>query len=135
MKLKTYSDGGARGNPGPGAIGVMICNDRGDVLVEHKDVIGEATNNVAEYCALIAALALAKELGAGEVESFMDSELVVHQMSGKYKVKSENIRQLAGEAKRLEKDFAKVSYRYLPREDRNMKRADQLVNMALDGLS
>jgi len=133
MKLRTYSDGGARGNPGPGAIGVMICDSKGEVLLEHKDVIGDSTNNVAEYCALIAALALAQELGGSEVEAFLDSELVVHQMSGKYKVKSESLRELVSEAKTLEKKFSTVSYRHLPREDSRMKRVDRLVNLALDG--
>jgi len=132
MKLRTYSDGGARGNPGPGAIGVLVFNAKDEVLVEHQDVIGTATNNVAEYCALIAALSIAQELGASEVEAFLDSELVVCQMSGEYKVKSDSIRELVGEAKKLEKGFKKVSYRHLPRENSRMRAADKLVNQALD---
>lgn len=132
MKLRTYSDGGARGNPGPGAIGVLVCSSADKVLFEHKDVIGQATNNVAEYCALIAALALAKELGAEEVDSCLDSELVVNQMKGIYRVKSDSIRELVGEAKRMEQMFNKVSYRHLPREHSRMKEVDRLVNQALD---
>ncbi|HNV85685.1 MAG TPA: reverse transcriptase-like protein [Candidatus Omnitrophota bacterium] len=132
MKLRTYSDGGARGNPGPGGIGILICDARDKVLAEHRDVIGTATNNVAEYCALIAALSIAKEFGADEVEAFLDSELVVCQMSGKYKVKSDSIRELVGEVRKLEREFKTVSYRHLPREHSRMREADRLVNQALD---
>ena len=133
MKIKTYSDGGARGNPGPGAIGVLICSDRDEVLLEHQDLIGEATNNIAEYCAIIAALALAKEFGAEEVESFLDSELVVRQLTGVYQVKSDHIKHLVLEVRKLEKEFEKVSYHHLPRTHLKLKHADKLVNQALDG--
>jgi ribonuclease HI len=132
MKIRTYSDGGARGNPGPGAIGVLLCSPKDKVLCEHRDVIGHATNNVAEYCALIAALELAKELGADEVESFLDSELVVQQLSGRYRIKSESLKQLVGEVKKLEKDFVKISYHHVPRTHARMRHADRLVNRALD---
>ena len=132
MKLKTYSDGGARGNPGPSAIGVLVCTTKDEILFEHQDTIGHATNNIAEYCALIAALALAKELRATEVESFLDSELVVRQLNGAYRVKSDHIRQLISEVRKLEKEFEKVTYHHLPRTHVKLKQADKLVNEALD---
>ncbi len=134
MKLKTYSDGGSRGNPGPSAVGVLICDMKDKVLFEHQDVIGEATNNIAEYCALIAALTLAKEFDAVEVESFLDSELVVRQLEGTYRVKSDHIRQLIHEVRELEKRFEKVSYHHLPRTHAKLRRADWLVNKALDNV-
>ncbi len=132
MKLKTYSDGGARGNPGPSAIGVLVCTTKDEILFEHQDTIGHATNNIAEYCALIAALALAKELRATEVESFLDSELGVRQLNGAYRVKSDHIRQLISEVRKLEKEFEKVTYHHLPRTHVKLKQADKLVNEALD---
>lgn len=134
MKLKTYSDGGARGNPGPGAIGVVVCTagTHEELLFEHQDVIGDATNNIAEYCALIAALALAKELGANEVESYLDSELVVRQLGGIYKVKTDHIRQLIAEVRQIEKQFKKVTYHHVPRTHTRLRQADKLVNQALD---
>lgn len=132
VRLKTYSDGGARGNPGPAAIGVLICNAKDEVLIEHQDVIGKATNNIAEYCALIAALALAKELGAREVESYLDSELVVKQLGRVYRVKTDHIRELISEVRKLEAEFERVSYQHLPRTNMKLRRADKLVNLALD---
>ena len=132
MKIRTYSDGGARGNPGPGAIGVLIFGSEDELILEHKDFIGNATNNIAEYCALIAALSIAKELGAREVESFLDSELVVRQMQGIYKVKEEHLRKLFQEVKLLEREFKKVSYQHVPRTHSRLQEADRLVNQALD---
>ena len=131
-KLITYSDGGARGNPGPSAIGVLVCNSEDEVLIEHQDAIGEATNNIAEYCALIAALALAHELEANEVECFLDSELVVRQLQGVYRAKSGHIQELIAEVRKLEGNFSKISYHHLPRTHARLKQADRLVNEALD---
>jgi ribonuclease HI len=131
-KLRTYSDGGARGNPGPGAIGVLVCDDQGEILEQHEDLLGVVTNNVAEYCALIAALELARVMKAKEVVSFMDSELVVRQMEGRYRIKSDHIRKLYEEAKNLEKKFKKVSYTHLPRTHEKMKLVDKMVNQALN---
>ena len=114
MKVKTYSDGGARGNPGPGAIGAIVCSQEDEIIQEYSDYIGESTNNIAEYCALIAALELAKNVGANEVESFLDSELLTKQLNGEYRIKSEHIKKLFQEVKSTEKIFKKVSYQYLP---------------------
>ncbi len=132
MKLKTYTDGGARGNPGPAAIGVLICDDQNEILAEHSETIGEATNNVAEYRALIEGLRRAKELGADELDCYLDSELVVKQLRGEYKLKNYNMQKLFDEAKKVEKEFKSVSYTHLRREENHMPRADQLVNLALD---
>ena len=132
MKLKTYTDGGARGNPGPAAIGVLICDGKDEILFEHAEVIGEATNNVAEYRALIEGLKRAKESGASEVDCFLDSELVVKQLRGEYKLKNYNMQKLFDEAQKIATQFQRVSYTHLRREEEKMRRADQLVNFALD---
>lgn len=132
MKLRTYTDGGARGNPGPAAIGILICNAEGDILQEHGETIGEATNNVAEYSALIKAMKLAKELGAQELECFLDSMLVVKQLQGEWKIKHVNMQKLFDQVQKIKHDFKRVSYAHVPREEQNLQRADQLVNYALD---
>lgn len=132
MKLKTYTDGGARGNPGPAAIGVLICNGEGEILLEHSEVIGEATNNVAEYRALIEGIKRAHELGAKELECHLDSELVVKQLRGEYKLKNYNLQKLYDTVKKAERAFERISYVHLRREEDEIRRADQLVNFALD---
>ena len=132
MKLQTYTDGGARGNPGPAAVGVLICNDQGEILLEHCEVIGEATNNVAEYQALIEGMKRAKELEAGELDCYLDSELVVKQLRGEYKLKNYNMQKLFDEVRKVEQEFEHVSYTHLSREEEHLRRADQLVNLALD---
>ncbi len=132
MKLKIYSDGGARGNPGPAGIGILVCNEKDEVVEEHQDTIGEATNNVAEYCALIAALELAKSLGATEIKAYLDSELIVRQVKGEYKIKSEHLRKLCREVKSAEAQFNKVVYQHVPRTHEKMKQADKMVNRVLN---
>jgi len=132
MKLRTYTDGGARGNPGPAAIGVLICSAEGEILEEHSETIGEATNNVAEYKALIAGMKKAKELSADELDCFMDSLLVVKQLKGEYRLKHINMQKLYDEVQKIRREFKNVSYTHVPREEENMRRADQLVNYALD---
>ena len=132
MKLKIYTDGGARGNPGPAAIGVLVCDGEGDILLEHSEAIGEATNNVAEYRALVEGLRRARELGAKELECYLDSELVVKQLRGEYKIRNYNMQKLFDEVRKMEHEFKEVSYTHLRREKDGMRRADQLVNYALD---
>ena len=132
MKLKTFTDGGARGNPGPAAIGILICDQEGEILVEHAEAIGEATNNVAEYKALIEGMRRAKELQAEELECYLDSELVVKQLRGEYKLKNYNMQKLFDQVRKIEQGFQHVSYTHLRREEDGMRRADQLVNLALD---
>jgi len=123
-------DGGARGNPGPAAIGVVVQSPAGDVLEERGEAIGEATNNVAEYRALLAGAARAAELGASELELVGDSELVVRQVKGEYKVKDAALRQLHAEVKRALRPFNAWSIRHVRREQN--AEADRLVNEALE---
>jgi ribonuclease HI len=125
-------DGGARGNPGPAAIGVVLRDGDGRVLEEVGEKIGEATNNVAEYKALLRGIELAAAQGAGELELIGDSELVVRQVEGRYKVKNAGIKPLHAEVKRALGDFDAWSIRHVRRE--NNADADRLVNEALDGV-
>jgi ribonuclease HI len=123
-------DGGARGNPGPAAIGVVVRNGDGRVLEEVGEAIGEATNNVAEYRALLRGIELAAAHGAAELELIGDSELVVRQVEGRYKVKNAGMKELHGEVKRALRDFDSWSIRHVRRE--HNADADRLVNEALD---
>ena len=131
MKARLSTDGGARGNPGPAAYGYVLETEDGTVLAAHGERIGIATNNVAEYSALIAGLEKAVELGVDEVEVVSDSELMVKQMTGEYRVKNEALRELSLEAGRLARRIGSVDYTAVRRE--HNKLADQLVNEALDG--
>ena len=130
MKATLFTDGGARGNPGPAAYGYVLEADDGTVLAAHGERIGVATNNVAEYRALIAGLEKALELGLDEVGVVSDSELLVKQMTGEYRVKNEALRKLNNEAERVARRIGDVSYRAVRREHNEL--ADQLVNEALD---
>lgn len=131
-----HTDGGARGNPGPAAIGAVIANEQGSVLKEIAEYIGETTNNEAEYRAGIAALEKLKALiGKSEakkstVQVLTDSELLVKQMSGEYKIENTNIQKFFLELWNLKIDFGKVVFEAVPREQN--KAADRLVNQALD---
>jgi ribonuclease HI len=129
-KLTIYTDGGARGNPGPAAIGVVIFDAAGKKIKSLGKYIGTATNNEAEYQALIAGLGLALELNADELECFLDSELVVKQLTGQYKVREERLKQLVMDVLRLKNKFKKISFHHLLREKNKL--ADKLVNDALD---
>jgi probable phosphoglycerate mutase len=130
VKARLSTDGGARGNPGPAAFGYVLETEEGTVLAAHGEAIGQATNNVAEYRALLAGLEKALELGVDEVEVVSDSELVVKQMRGEYKVKNEALRELSLEAARLGRQLRSVSYTAVRREHNEL--ADRLVNEALD---
>ena len=130
MKAKLFTDGGARGNPGPAAYGYVIEADDGTVLASHGERIGVATNNVAEYRALIAGLEKAVALGVPEIEVVSDSELLVKQMTGEYRVKNEALKGLSLQAARLAREIGKVSYTAVRREHNEL--ADRLVNEALD---
>ena len=131
-KGRVFSDGGARGNPGPAALGVLVCNERGEVLREHQETIGEATNNVAEYRAVLRGLQLAHELGIEEVEYFVDSELVARQLSGEYRIKTPHLKDLFLQVKERERSFRKVTYQQVPRTHEKIKWVDRLVNRALN---
>ena len=130
MKATLFTDGGARGNPGPAAYGYVLEADDGALLAAHGERIGVATNNVAEYRALIAGLEKAVELGLDEVDVVSDSELLVKQMTGEYRVKNAELQKLHGEAERVARRIGEVSYRAVRREHNEL--ADRLVNEALD---
>ncbi|MEA2216101.1 MAG: ribonuclease [Solirubrobacteraceae bacterium] len=125
-----HVDGGARGNPGPAAAASVISSPDGETLAEHAELLGRATNNVAEYRALLLGLAKATELGADEVEVIGDSELIAKQVQGRYKVKHEAMKPLYLEAMKALRAFRSWSIRTVPRAQN--KRADALVNEALD---
>jgi ribonuclease HI len=131
MKLVIHVDGGARGNPGPSAIGVVVSDSEGAVLEEVAERIGVATNNVAEYRALLKGLERAAALGAREIELVNDSELVARQITGAYKVKHPAMKPLHAEAVAALGQFERWRIRSVPRAQN--ARADELVNRALDG--
>jgi ribonuclease HI len=130
VKAKLSTDGGARGNPGPAAYGYVLEADDGTVLDARGETIGVATNNVAEYRGLVAGLAKALELAVAELEVVSDSELLVKQMQGEYRVKNEALRELNDEANSLERKLGRVRYKAVRREHNEL--ADKLVNDALD---
>jgi ribonuclease HI len=130
LKGRLFTDGGARGNPGPAAYAYVLETDDGTVLAAHGEAIGVATNNVAEYRALVEGLRKAAELQVGELEVISDSELLVHQMRGEYKVKKDTLRVLWEEAGELVDRIGKVRYTAVRREHNEL--ADRLVNEALD---
>lgn len=135
--ITIFTDGGARGNPGPAAIGFAIKDSSGKTIKKYGEAIGEATNNEAEYRAVISALSKAKSLFGKEktkhmsVNVLMDSEFVVRQLNGKYKIEEERLFPLFIKIWNLKMDFGKVMFLHVPREKN--KEADRLVNEALDG--
>jgi ribonuclease HI len=130
VKAKLSTDGGSRGNPGPAAFGYVLEAEDGTVLAAHGEAIGAATNNVAEYRALVAGLARALEAGVDELEVVSDSELLVKQMRGEYRVKNAALRELSAEAAGLARRLGRVTYTAVRREHNEL--ADRLVNEALD---
>ncbi len=130
MKLTIFTDGGARGNPGPAAAGVVVKNEAGKVLAAYGEYLGEQTNNYAEYSALISGLKKAKELGATEVECVLDSELVTKQMKQEYRVREATLQKLFVQAYNASTAFKKTTYRHVLRH--NNKEADKMVNEILD---
>jgi ribonuclease H / adenosylcobalamin/alpha-ribazole phosphatase len=133
VKARLSTDGGARGNPGPAAYGYVLEADDGTVLAAHGEAIGVATNNVAEYRALVAGLEKAVELGVRELEVVSDSELLVKQMKGVYRIKNEALQDLARQASRLARQVGRVRWTAVRREHNEL--ADRLVNEALDAAS
>jgi len=133
-KVRIYTDGGARGNPGPAGIGVVVLSldqgQEGEALAKISNYIGETTNNQAEYKAVIAGLERAIELGADEVEIVSDSELLVKQCNGEYKVKDPDLAQLFMKVWNLRQNFKNVIFNHTLRSGN--KEADRLVNEALD---
>lgn len=137
MKVILHTDGGARGNPGPAAIGIVITIPPNDQK-QYSQYIGKTTNNQAEYSALIFALKKLKQIFGKnkikdlEVECYLDSELVVNQLNGKYKILEKGLQPLFLEVWNLKIDFKNVNFNYIPREEN--KEADKLVNQALNAL-
>jgi ribonuclease HI len=135
-KITVYTDGGSRGNPGPAALGVVIKNSEGRLIKSYGEVIGEATNNEAEYRAVILALQKIKALlgkkktALLEAEINMDSELVAKQLKGEYKIEEERLFPFFIKIWNLKMDYGKVEFKHVPREKN--KEADRLVNEALD---
>ncbi|MDH5755022.1 MAG: ribonuclease HI family protein [Candidatus Bathyarchaeota archaeon] len=132
LKLKVYSDGASRGNPGPSAIAFMILTEDGKILKRHSRYVGIRTNNQAEYEALISALEFASKLTSQEVVCYLDSELVVKHLNGEYQVKNPNLKNLWLKVKELEQKFQKTSFMYVPRTDRYIEKVDLLANQTLD---
>ena len=130
MRARLFTDGGARGNPGPAAYAYVLEAEDGTVLASLGRAIGVATNNVAEYSALVAGLEQAVELGVEELEVVSDSELMVKQMRGEYKIKNEALRALSLDAARFARQLGRVTYTAVRREHNVL--ADRLVNEALD---
>jgi ribonuclease HI len=130
VRARLSTDGGSRGNPGPAAYGYVLETEDGTVLDARGETIGVATNNVAEYRALLAGLEAAIERGVDEVEVVSDSELLVKQMRGEYKVKNDALRELVDDAHALARRLARISYTAVRREHNEL--ADRLVNEALD---
>ena len=130
MILKIYSDGASRGNPGEAAAAALIYDQDDNLLEEHSSYLGKTTNNIAEYRALLLGLRRARELGAREVEVFADSQLIIRQMRGEYRVKHQALKPLFLQARELAAAFARVEFNFIPRAKN--KRADALANQVLN---
>ncbi|MFZ5424438.1 MAG: ribonuclease HI family protein [Patescibacteria group bacterium] len=130
MELILHTDGGARGNPGPAAAGVVIRNNNNEIIKELGKFLGTKTNNEAEYIALYLGLASCIALGGASISCFLDSELIVKQLKGEYKVKSPGLKPYYEKVLDLSKKFSKISYTHVPRA-KNAE-ADKLVNEVLD---
>jgi ribonuclease HI len=130
MTAVLFADGGARGNPGPAALGAVLVDESGGLLREVGEFLGTTTNNVAEWRALLAGLAAALEMGVDDLKVRLDSELVVRQLSGEYRVKHPDLIPLHNRARSLMRRFAHVEVRHVPRNQNKL--ADALVNAVLD---
>jgi ribonuclease HI len=136
-KTIVYTDGGSRGNPGPSAVGVVVCDESGKIIKEYNQVLEVSTNNEAEYEAVIFALKKLKQLFGKDgtknldIEFRMDSNLIASQLGGEFKINEERMQALFMKVWNLKFEFGKMTFKYIPREQN--KRADELVNEALDG--
>ena len=130
-RLFVYSDGGARGNPGPSAIGIVLVNEKEEIIETHKEYIGIGTNNQAEYKAIIKALQIAKKY-SNKLHCYSDSELMIKQLLGEYKVRQSHLQELFQEVEKQEKNYQEVTYSHVRRENEFIQKADKLVNQALD---
>jgi ribonuclease HI len=134
LDLTVYTDGGARGNPGPGAIGILLLDGNQQVVERHSEAIGVVTNNQAEYKALIKGLELARKHGAKNLKCFSDSQLVMKQASGEYRVKNQTLKTLHRKLKTLEAEFDSIQYTHTPRTNKHIQIVDALLNERLDEL-
>jgi ribonuclease HI len=134
MKLHLFTDAGSRGNPGPSAYAVVICSEDGKVLHEHARFIGVGTNNEAEYKAMVAGLEEVRRMGADDVEITSDSELMVKQVNGQYRMKAENLRPLLEQVRDLMSSFQTARMNHARREHPMIVRADALLNQELDDM-
>ncbi len=131
-RLQTYTDGASRGNPGKAGVGALICDEKGNTVREASAFIGICTNNEAEYRALILALDLTLEMKAESVDCYMDSQLVVRQMTGQYAVKAEKMIQFWKQARERAAKFKKITFNHVPREHPLQQVADKLANRGID---
>ena len=131
-RVLVYTDGGSRGNPGQAAIGILLYKQDGTLLKNHGEYIGTTTNNQAEYAAMLRGLKLAAGFTMSEVACHSDSQLMVNQLSGSYKVKNPGLMDALKKVKQAEKAFSQVTYTHLPRTDPRIRLADSLVNRVLD---
>lgn len=134
-KLKVYSDGASRGNPGPSAVAFMILTEDGKTLKKHSGYVGIKTNNQAEYEALISGLEFASGLAAEEVACYLDSELVVKHLVGDYRVRDPKLKPLWLKVNGLKRCFTKTTFTHVPRTDIYVQEVDQLVNQVLNARS
>ena len=130
MRITIYADGGARSNPGPAAIGAVLKNDEGKIIAEVSRFIEKATNNQAEYAAVIFGCEKALELGASELKIFLDSKLVVEQVSGRWKIKNTDLKKATEKIHSLFQGLSRWDIQHIPREKNH--EADRLVNAVLD---
>lgn len=131
--VNLYTDGGCRGNPAPGAIGIVMFDSDNDLLYEHSECIGNTTNNRAEYAALIKGLDLCAKFTRKKVCCFCDSELAVNQMNGVWRLKKDELRELFPKVKRNAGVFTEVIFQHVNRTNQNIKKADKLLNDAFEG--
>ncbi len=130
--LYIFTDGASRGNPGPAAIAYSIEDSSGEILEEKGEYVGKQTNIVAEYRAIITALGIASKYSSGEISCTSDSDTVVKQINGKFKIKESHLKKLFSELKEKEKKFEKVTYTHKPREYPKISKMDRLVNKVLN---
>lgn len=132
MRIKIYSDGASRGNPGISAIAFIIIAEDGKLLKKYSKYVGIRTNNQAEYQALISGLEAASKLTDQEVACYVDSELVVKHLNGEYKVRNPKLKTLWSRVQELKQEFRRIKFTNVPRTDKHIKHVDELANQALD---
>lgn len=132
-RVKLFTDGGCRGNPGPGAIGYIILDENNNELESHAECVGRTTNNRAEYLALIKGLDCAARHTRGTVYCFLDSELVINQISGVWRLKNDELRRLFFNVEEKKQAFREVTFTHVRRTNQQIKKVDRLLNRALEG--